>query len=229
MFRIILIPIDHLPAPMAGEAARSYPVVKYGAVNKNASATHSERMIGHFSLPIPFLVDKFNRSICSTATFHALIMQIAKTVLRVWAVAPWNFALLLVNVVANIAIMLLAPMMHLAQAANVIWFVATLNRAAVKSLLVVRSVGTSNTAKLRHIIVVGADLNGLAAPFAYDSHQFFVASYIGHRVLLRFHYTTGVTKKPEFYGSTYCVQCRMHRPVGEAGEFVWEDGSKVGT
>lgn len=35
--------------------------------------------------------------------------------------------------------------------------------------------------------------------------------------------------KPTFYGATYCVGCRMHRPVGEHGEFTWADGSgKVG-
>lgn len=36
-------------------------------------------------------------------------------------------------------------------------------------------------------------------------------------------------RRPHFYGSTYCVHCRMHRPVGPDGEFVWDDGSKVGT
>lgn len=37
-------------------------------------------------------------------------------------------------------------------------------------------------------------------------------------------------RQPGFYGSTYCVRCQMHRPVGEHGEFVW-DGTeeKVGT
>lgn len=30
-------------------------------------------------------------------------------------------------------------------------------------------------------------------------------------------------KDPKFYGSTYCVSCRMHRPVSE---FIWDDGSK---
>jgi hypothetical protein len=34
---------------------------------------------------------------------------------------------------------------------------------------------------------------------------------------------------PGFYGATYCCACRMHRPVGELGEFDWLDGSKVGT
>lgn len=33
-------------------------------------------------------------------------------------------------------------------------------------------------------------------------------------------------RNPKFYGSTYCVSCRMHRPVGE---FVWLDGSTVGS
>lgn len=35
---------------------------------------------------------------------------------------------------------------------------------------------------------------------------------------------------PHFYGSTYCVACSMHRPVGPDGEFSWlDDGTKVGT
>lgn len=33
-------------------------------------------------------------------------------------------------------------------------------------------------------------------------------------------------RDPKFYGATYCVQCRMHLPVAE---FVWEDGSVVGS
>lgn len=41
-------------------------------------------------------------------------------------------------------------------------------------------------------------------------------------------------RQPGFYKSTYCVQCRMHKPVGVNGEFVWiEKGVatdlKVGT
>lgn len=38
-------------------------------------------------------------------------------------------------------------------------------------------------------------------------------------------------RDPRFYGATYCCSCRMHRPVGEHGEFVWNDGSgqAVGT
>jgi hypothetical protein len=37
-------------------------------------------------------------------------------------------------------------------------------------------------------------------------------------------------RNPGFYGSTFCVACQMHRPVGAGGEFTW-DGTdeKVGT
>lgn len=37
-------------------------------------------------------------------------------------------------------------------------------------------------------------------------------------------------RKPGFYGATYCATCRMHRPVGAAGEFLWTGiDEKVGT
>lgn len=36
-------------------------------------------------------------------------------------------------------------------------------------------------------------------------------------------------REPGFYGATYCVHCGVHRPVGSAGEFIWPDGSRVGT
>ena len=32
-----------------------------------------------------------------------------------------------------------------------------------------------------------------------------------------------------FYGSTFCCGCREHLPVGEDGEFIWDDGERVGT
>ena len=36
-------------------------------------------------------------------------------------------------------------------------------------------------------------------------------------------------RKPGFYGSTFCSRCGDYFPVGASGEFVWDDGSKVGT
>jgi hypothetical protein len=37
--------------------------------------------------------------------------------------------------------------------------------------------------------------------------------------------------RPEYYGSTFCCHCHDYFPVGEDGEFIWNDGSrqKVGT
>lgn len=35
--------------------------------------------------------------------------------------------------------------------------------------------------------------------------------------------------QPSFYGSTFCVHCQEYLPVGARGEFVWDDGSRVGT
>lgn len=36
-------------------------------------------------------------------------------------------------------------------------------------------------------------------------------------------------RNPQFYGATYCVGCQKHLPVGPRGEFVWDDGTRVGT
>lgn len=36
-------------------------------------------------------------------------------------------------------------------------------------------------------------------------------------------------RNPTYYGATFCAGCRDHFPVGENGQFVWEDGTKVGT
>ena len=37
-------------------------------------------------------------------------------------------------------------------------------------------------------------------------------------------------RQPDFYGSTMCVGCGVHLPVGECGEFVWDKTDlRVGT
>ena len=35
-------------------------------------------------------------------------------------------------------------------------------------------------------------------------------------------------RDPFFYSGTFCAGCRAHFPVGEDGEFKWDDGSRVG-
>jgi len=36
-------------------------------------------------------------------------------------------------------------------------------------------------------------------------------------------------RDPGFYSATFCCACGAHFPVGTDGEFVWDDGTKVGT
>lgn len=36
-------------------------------------------------------------------------------------------------------------------------------------------------------------------------------------------------RDPKYYGATFCCACRSHFPVGEHGQFVWENGERVGT
>lgn len=36
-------------------------------------------------------------------------------------------------------------------------------------------------------------------------------------------------RDPKFYSGTFCCGCGAHFPVGDGGQFVWDDGSKVGT
>lgn len=36
-------------------------------------------------------------------------------------------------------------------------------------------------------------------------------------------------RDPGFYSGTFCCTCGAHYPVGADGEFVWEDGTRVGT
>ena len=36
-------------------------------------------------------------------------------------------------------------------------------------------------------------------------------------------------RDPHFYSGTFCVGCKAHFPVGEDGEFTWDDGTKVGS
>jgi hypothetical protein len=50
-----------------------------------------------------------------------------------------------------------------------------------------------------------------------------VATTMGHALAETY------ARDPEFYGGTFCVGCGTHFPVGQDGEFVWDDGSKVGT
>lgn len=49
----------------------------------------------------------------------------------------------------------------------------------------------------------------------------------GAQTTMGYELSATYARDPSFYGATYCVGCRMHRPVDE---FVWdEDGQVVGS
>jgi hypothetical protein len=68
----------------------------------------------------------------------------------------------------------------------------------------------------------------LAKGFVRPLRDVYRHTICGQDTRMSYEVAATYARDPSFYGSTYCVQCRMHRPVGAAGEFVWLDGTKVG-
>jgi hypothetical protein len=55
----------------------------------------------------------------------------------------------------------------------------------------------------------------------------YIHTVCGTRTKMGYALAGTYARQPDFYGSTYCVFCSMHKPVSE---FVWEkDGSVVGS
>lgn len=50
-----------------------------------------------------------------------------------------------------------------------------------------------------------------------------VATTMGHALAETY------ARDPHFYSGTFCCGCGTHFPVGPDGEFVWDDGTRVGT
>lgn len=65
--------------------------------------------------------------------------------------------------------------------------------------------------------------------FVRPLRETYVHETCGSRTTMALAIAQTYAKNPSFYGATYCVGCRMHRPVGVNGEFVWLDGEKVGS
>jgi hypothetical protein len=72
-----------------------------------------------------------------------------------------------------------------------------------------------------------------AAGFVRPVRRTYIHDVVGCGVATRMAQPIAETyaRNPTFCGSTFCVGCNRHRPVGEHGEFTWDDGSgtKVGT
>jgi hypothetical protein len=82
-----------------------------------------------------------------------------------------------------------------------------------------------NQAK-RYLISDGDLSKGYIRPLRFS----YIHTSCGETTIMAQSIAATYAKNPSFYGATYCTHCRMHRPVGEDGEFVWSDGGeKVGT
>jgi hypothetical protein len=52
----------------------------------------------------------------------------------------------------------------------------------------------------------------------------YVHTTCGVKTIMGYELSATYARNPAFYGSTYCVGCRMHRPVSE---FTWSDDGEV--
>ncbi len=68
-----------------------------------------------------------------------------------------------------------------------------------------------------------------AKGFVRPVRRSYVHQKCGHATSMSQALAETYARDPGFYSGTYCAGCGAHFPVGEAGEFVWENGSKVGT
>ncbi len=69
----------------------------------------------------------------------------------------------------------------------------------------------------------------IAKGFVRPVRDTYVHEKCGSRTTMGLALAQTYARDPGFYSGTYCAVCKTHFPVGPDGEFVWLDGSKVGT
>lgn len=124
VFGITLFPGNYLAAPMARVTTWADGVVQGGAVNEHAPACHRQWVPAQHALTITPVIDDPDRVGNGAPRPHALVVHIAETVLRVRPLASLDIAVFLVAIVADIAVVLQAPEMHLTQAAPLVLLLA---------------------------------------------------------------------------------------------------------
>lgn len=82
--------------------------------------------------------------------------------------------------------------------------------------------------KFGYVVFESYDKPGEAVVGRYWTQQQ-LASGCGATTTMGLAIAETYARDPKFYGGTFCCRCGGHYPVGEHGEFVWEDGSRVGT
>lgn len=225
ILRVGCLPSDRHRAPVAGVGTGADCVVEDNPVHVGAAVRESQGMARVLAHPVPLEVKGLHRLVRRTVAHHAPVVQVAESFRLVRLPALFDGTAGRIPEVVNVPVVVEPPSVHLAQAASaLVRLGAALHRAVirpVRSLEQTQRIAVlKEAATVLYAIAVGI-VRLIAAVDATLSHY----SRIQH---LR-------VRSPGFYGSTYCVTCGMHKPVGKHGEFTWiepdgsETGSRVGT
>jgi hypothetical protein len=214
VFGITVVPVNRLSAPVARVTAWPDLVVKNCSVDKYPSIFLSEWVIGHSRLLIIFFVEGLYQFIRSAVAFHALVMEAAKSVRFMWSITAEYTALFTVNIMVNIPIMLLSPMVHLAQATYMIWFIATIDGATFKDFPIMLYIRTPIATKFRCIFIIGTDFNSFSTAFANNRHSCSITSQIGHWIFSLAQLYHQPCNKVNYLRCKYCTYWVHEAPAG---------------
>lgn len=210
--RVDAFPSHRAPAPVTLMRAGTDGVVQDHPVNVSAPVGHGDRVSGELPDAIALRVQRLLRLIEGAGSREALTMQGAQAVPMVRPVAPLNVAAFPVSPPVDIAIVHQAPVVHLAKPFALVRLVASLDRAQripfwpLKRAEWITVPEKAKTVSLAIAVRVMPCMAAINRAFAHAA------------ILLHLR-----ARDPSFYGATYCVGCRLHRPVGKHGEFTWLD------
>ena len=88
-----------------------------------------------------------------------------------------------------------------------------------------REIGPDGMQKAYVVLSDAERARGFVRPVRYT----YVHQKCGGATTMGIRLAETYARDPFFYSGTFCTGCRAHFPVGPNGEFVWDDGSKVGT
>jgi hypothetical protein len=215
--RVAALPSHGRAAPPARMRTRADHVIERDPVHVSPAGRGGERVSRVLPHSITLGVERgLRRRVRGACPFPSRVVQAAPPALTVWPGAALDSTPGRVPVVVDVPIMIETPSVHLAQARALVRFRAISYRARCGScgpLERAERVPVATEAEAVRLTVTVRVVSGLASVDRAPAHD--------SSLRARF---------PAFYGNTYCARCNLHRPVGEAGEFVWlDDGSKVGT
>lgn len=210
--RVDPLPSHCAPAPVTLMHARPDGVVQDHPVNISTPVSHGDRMPREHPDAIALRVQRLLCLSQGAGSRKALAMHLTQAVSMVRPIASLNVTALPVSRPMNVAVTLQAPVVHLAKPLAIVRLAASLNRAKRISRWSLERAERITVPKEAKAVSLAVAMGIMPRAAALDR----ALSHDPILVHLR-------ARDPSFYGSTYCCGCRMHRPVGAAGEFTWLD------